>query len=117
VNQKELAYYSHLYRLVNLVRPAFPLSYDLSCAHAPYFGLYVKTHRQYHYERLNEIRLRGNWEAWFDFFAETVIVTATQAVDTARQIVDLANQDRDRISGLTSRKRNRVSVTQDIWKS
>ena len=49
---------------------------------------------------LNEVRLSGNWEAWLDFFAEAVIVTATQAVDAARQLVDLANEDRDRISGL-----------------
>ena len=49
---------------------------------------------------MNEIRLSGNWEAWLDFFAEAVIVTATQAVDTARQLIDLANGDRDRISGL-----------------
>ncbi|MFO7817369.1 MAG: hypothetical protein R6V39_06790 [Desulfovibrionales bacterium] len=64
--------------------------------HSPYF----KTHRQYYYELLNEIRLSGNWEAWLDFFAEAVIVTTTQAVDTARQLVDLADEDRDRISGL-----------------
>jgi hypothetical protein len=32
---------------------------------------------------LNEIRLSGNWEAWLDFFAEAVIVTTTQPVDTA----------------------------------
>lgn len=65
-----------------------------------YLSLYFKTHRQYYYELLNEVRLSGNWEAWLDFFAEAVIVTATQAVDTARQLVDLANEDRDRISGL-----------------
>jgi Fic family protein len=65
-----------------------------------YLSLYLKTHRQYYYELLNEIRLSGSWEAWLDFFAEAVIVTATQAVDTARQIVDLANEDHDRISGL-----------------
>jgi Fic family protein len=65
-----------------------------------YLSLYFKTHRQYYYELLNEIRLSGNWEDWLDFFAEAVIVTATQAVDTARQLVDLANEDRDRISGL-----------------
>jgi len=34
------------------------------------------------------------------FFAEAVIVTATQAVDTARQLIDLANDDRDKISSL-----------------
>ena len=65
-----------------------------------YLSLYFKTHRQYYYELLNEVRLSGNWEVWLDFFAEAVFVTAIQAVDTARQLVDLANQDRDRISGL-----------------
>lgn len=65
-----------------------------------YLSLYFKTHRQYYYELLNGIRSSGNWEAWLDFFAEAVIATATQAVDTARQLVDLANEDRDRISSL-----------------
>lgn len=35
-----------------------------------------------------------------EFFAEAVIVTATQVVETARQLLDLSNRDRDRISGL-----------------
>ena len=65
-----------------------------------YLSLYFKTHRQYYYELLNEVRLSGNWESWLDFFAEAVIVTATQAVDTARQLIDLANEDRDKISSL-----------------
>ena len=65
-----------------------------------YLSLYFKTHRQYYYELLNGVRLSGNWEAWLYFFAEAVIVTATQAVDTARQLIDHANEDRDRISGL-----------------
>jgi len=65
-----------------------------------YLSLYFKTHRQYYYELLNEIRLRGNWETWLDFFAEAIIVTTTQAVETARQLVDLANEDRGKISGL-----------------
>jgi len=65
-----------------------------------YLSLYFKTHRQYYYELLNHVRLTGDWEAWLDFFAEAVIVTATQAVETAQQLVDLANKDRDEISGL-----------------
>jgi len=65
-----------------------------------YLSLYFKAHRQYYYELLNGIRLSGDWEAWLDFFAEAVIATATQAVATARQLIDLANEDRDRISGL-----------------
>ena len=65
-----------------------------------YLSLYFKMHRQYYYDLLNGVRLSGNWEAWLDFFAEAVIVTANQAVQTARQLIDLANEDRDKISGL-----------------
>ncbi|RCX31683.1 Fic family protein [Thioalbus denitrificans] len=65
-----------------------------------YLSLYFKTHRQYYYELLNTVRMTGNWEAWLDFFAEAVIVTATQAVETAQQLLDLSGRDRDRISGL-----------------
>jgi len=65
-----------------------------------YLSLYFKTHRQYYYELLNNVRLTGHWEPWLDFFAEAVIVTATQAVETAQQILNLSNQDRDKISGI-----------------
>ncbi len=65
-----------------------------------YLSLYIKMHRQYYYELLNNVRLNGDWEAWLDFFAEAVVVTATQAVETAQQLLDLSNQDRDKISGL-----------------
>jgi Fic family protein len=65
-----------------------------------YLSLYFKMHRQYYYELLGNVRLTGDWEAWLDFFAEAVIVTATQAVETARQLLDLSNQDRGKISGL-----------------
>ncbi len=65
-----------------------------------YLSLYFKTHRQYYYELLNNVRLTGDWETWLNFFAEAVIVTATQAVETARQLLDLSNKDRDKISGL-----------------
>ncbi|MFH2046614.1 MAG: Fic family protein [Pseudomonadota bacterium] len=65
-----------------------------------YLSLYFKTHRQYYYELLNEVRLTGNWEAWLDFFAEAVIFTANQAVDTTKQLNDLSNEDHDKISGL-----------------
>ena len=62
-----------------------------------YLSLYFKTHSQYYYELLNNVRLTGDWEAWLDFFAEAVIVTATQAVETAQQLLDLANKDRANI--------------------
>ncbi|MEA1051678.1 Fic family protein [Lamprobacter modestohalophilus] len=65
-----------------------------------YLSLYFKTHRQHYYELLNRVRQTGDWEAWLEFFAEAVIVTATQAVETAQQLLALTSQDRDKISTL-----------------
>jgi len=62
-----------------------------------YLSLYFKTHRQRYYRLLNDVRLTGEWEAWLDFFAEAVIVTAAQAVETARQLIDRSEKDRQRI--------------------
>lgn len=60
---------------------------------------HFKTHRTRYYELLNDVRLTGDWEAWLDFFAEGVIATASQAVDTARELLDLTRRDRERIRG------------------
>jgi Fic family protein len=65
-----------------------------------YLSLYFKTHRQYYYELLNTVRLTGDWEAWLDFFAEAVIYTAGQAMETSQQLVNLSSQDREKINGL-----------------
>jgi Fic family protein len=65
-----------------------------------YLSLHFKTHRRRYYELLNAVRDTGNWEAWLDFFAEAVQVSATQATTTARRLVDLCTADRARIQGL-----------------
>lgn len=65
-----------------------------------YLSLYFKTHRHYYYELLNNVRLVGDWETWLDFFAEAVIATATQAVETAQSLLALSSQDIDKISAL-----------------
>lgn len=79
-----------------------------------YLSLYFKTHRQYYYDLLNQVRLTGDWEAWLDFFAEAVIVTATQAVETARQVLDLANQDRHKVSRLGRAAASTLQVHQAL---
>lgn len=65
-----------------------------------YLSLYFKTHRKSYYELLDNVRFKGDWEAWLDFFAEAVIVTATQAVETAQQLIGLSDQDREKITSL-----------------
>jgi Fic family protein len=65
-----------------------------------YLSLYFKTHRQYYYELLNNIRSIGDWESWLDFFAEAVIVTSEQAVNTATSLLNLAQESQNKIHQL-----------------
>jgi Fic family protein len=65
-----------------------------------YPSLFFKRHRALYYELLNAVRLDGDWERWLDFFAEGIEVCATQGVATANALLQLVNEDRDRIAGL-----------------
>jgi len=65
-----------------------------------YLSLFFKTHRRTYYDLLDRVRTDGDWEAWLDYFAEAVTVTATQAVETVQQLENMAREHRDRIRSL-----------------
>ena len=65
-----------------------------------YLSLYFKTHRERYYQLLNEVRFSGDWESWLDFFADAIIHTATQAVETAQQLMQLSASDGKLINSL-----------------
>lgn len=63
-----------------------------------YLSVFFKKHRQIYYERLQQVRVTGDWEAWLLFFVDAVAETATQAVTTARQLNQLREQDKVRLA-------------------
>lgn len=65
-----------------------------------YLSLYFKTHREDYYRLLQEVRETGNWEAWMEFFLLGVEETATSAVDAANRLLQLFEEDQDRIERL-----------------
>jgi Fic family protein len=65
-----------------------------------YLSLCFKNRRQSYYDLLNNVRISGDWESWLSFFADAVTDTATQAVDTARKLTQLAADDRAKIGNL-----------------
>ena len=65
-----------------------------------YLSVFFKKHRETYYERLNQVRLTGDWEAWLLFFADAVEETANQAVKTAQQLNALRQKDKARLSEL-----------------
>lgn len=60
-------------------------------------SLFFKRHRAEYYRLLGEVRLRGNWEAWTDFFVEGVATIANEAVAAARDVFGLVSADRMRV--------------------
>jgi len=68
-----------------------------------YLSLYFKQHRAEYYRLLDLVRREGDWEAWIDFFLEGVEQTASNAVETARRLVALFQEDERTIQGMGRR--------------
>jgi Fic family protein len=65
-----------------------------------YLSLFFKARRKQYYELLQNVRDTGDWESWIAFFLEGVIETATQATQTARQLIALFETDREKVAQL-----------------
>ena len=61
-----------------------------------YLSHYLKQHRASYYDRLMAIRFAGDWEGWLRFFLTGVAEVAREAERTARQIVQLREDIRQR---------------------
>jgi Fic family protein len=70
-----------------------------------YLSLYFKQHRAEYSRLLDQVRTHGDCEAWLTFFLEGVQQTAEGAVTTARRLMDLFEEDRER--GGSSRRSDR----------
>lgn len=65
-----------------------------------YLSVFFKKHRQVYYDRLQQVRLTGDWESWLLFFVDAVAETATQAVNTAQQLNALRSTHCGLLTGL-----------------
>lgn len=65
-----------------------------------YLSVFFKKHRQVYYDKLQQVRLTGDWEGWLLFFVDAVADTATQAVNTAQQLNALRAEHRAQLSSL-----------------
>jgi len=75
-----------------------------------YLSLYFKQHRTEYYQLLDLVRTEGDWEVWLDFFLEGVEHSASNAVETARRLVALFQQDEQRIQSLGRRASTALRV-------
>jgi Fic family protein len=79
-----------------------------------YLSLYFKENRADYYRLLNEVRQRGDWEAWLEFFLEGVYRTADAAVDTANRLLAVFREDRRDVERLGRRASTGLRVFEAI---
>lgn len=63
-----------------------------------YLSHYFKQHREEYYHRLQAVRDRGDWEGWLEFFVSAVLSVSIEAAETARRILVLREDHRQRIT-------------------
>lgn len=87
-------------RLGRLLIPLILMAANVLSEPLLYLSVFFKRHRQVYYDRLQQVRISGDWESWLLFFVDAVAETANQAVNTAQQLKQLRQVDRDRLSSL-----------------
>lgn len=63
-----------------------------------YLSYYFKAHRTEYYQKLMDVRLKGDWEGWIKFFLKGVAESAEMAIDSAKEINDLHKRDTARVN-------------------
>jgi Fic family protein len=69
-----------------------------------YLSYFFKANRTEYYTRLNNVRMKGEWEAWVMFFLRGVEETAETAAQIAREIYYLHMSDREKLGVGSSSK-------------
>ena len=62
-----------------------------------YLSHYFKQNRLEYYDRLMAVREKGDFESWIKFFLRGVASVAEEACNTSNKIIDLKNQDKNKI--------------------
>ena len=82
-----------------------------------YLSYWFKLHRARYYELLQNIRDRGEWEEWIQFFLDGVAAVSLEATETARAIVALREDHRRRVTDRFGRSAgNGLRVLEDLYK-
>jgi Fic family protein len=79
-----------------------------------YISYYLKRNRMEYYDRLNETRRKGNYEAWIGFFLQAMIDSARDAMETIQLVHQLNLENEAKIQTLSNRKVNALRLFRTI---
>lgn len=82
-----------------------------------YLSLFFKQNRQDYYDRLQAVRVNGDWEGWLGFFFQGVYEAAGQAVTTAQRLLKLFENDRVRLQSIGRAAGSAIRLQQHLQAS
>ena len=97
-------------RIGRLLITLFLMEKKVLSTPALYISYFLKKTRIEYYDRMNEVRLKGNYEQWIKFFLEAVYESAKDAVETIDKLTSLHDNYYLKIEGLGRKAKNAMRV-------
>src|SRR3989344_1727185 len=82
-----------------------------------YLSAFFKKHRKEYYTRLHAVHEDDDVEGWLKFFLEGVIETSGEAVETARKILKIRDEDTRIIAGSGRISKHALNVLEHLYKT
>ena len=97
-------------RIGRLLITLFLMEKKVLSTPALYISYFLKKNRIEYYDRMNEVRLKGNYEQWIKFFLEAVYESAKDAIETIDKLTSLHDNYCLKIKSLGRRAKNAMRV-------
>ncbi len=80
-----------------------------------YLSDYFRRYRSQYLDKLDAISKKGDMEGWVKFFLEAVIEISKEAVELSREIINLREKDREKVSSLGKSTRRAVGLLEKLY--
>lgn len=97
-------------RIGRLLVTLFLLDKGTLSTPALYLSYFLKKNRVEYYDRMTEVRAKGNYEQWVKFFLRAMIESAADAADTMEELIALHERDVNRVKALGRAARSAVQL-------
>ncbi len=97
-------------RIGRLLITLFLIEKQVLSTPALYISYFLKKNRIEYYDRMSEVRLKGNYEQWVKFFLEAVYESAKDATETIDKLIALHDKNCVKVEELGRRAKNAMRV-------
>jgi Fic family protein len=97
-------------RVGRLLITLFLMEKKVLSSPALYISYYLKSNRIEYYDRMSEVRLKGNYEQWIKFFLRAIAESAKDAILTINELSELHEENYAKLQALGRAKTNAIKL-------